>query len=176
MKRPPGISLKQLVDGSLSWRFGFKHGKKLEGGDNYVSQAGFSAMREAVEAMARERTGLGESSFCWAADISFGAHFLQWLDYRAPYWSPKTRDENRRHANRAIVRLGHVPLSKITAEMLDLERNLLLARGKKIGATAAPLSPKTVNETFALVKQHCDRPKNGIESVPIPALTYNLHV
>src|SRR3982751_2294985 len=123
MKRPPGISSKLLVGGSVSWRYRFKHGKEPDGRDRYVSKAGLDTMREAIEAMTRERARLGKPSTSSTGDVTFGEFFLQWLDYRAGYWSPKTREENRRHANRAISRFGHIPLSKITPEILDLERN-----------------------------------------------------
>jgi len=122
MKRPNGISSKKLVDGSLSWRFRFKHGKKPGGGDHYVSQAGFGTMREAVEEMGRQRARLGKPSCLAVGDITFGQFFLEWLDYAGAEWSPKTREVNRYHAQRAILRFGHVSLSKVTTELLDQEQ------------------------------------------------------
>ena len=141
MKRPTGISSKKLVDGSLSWRFRFKYGKKPEGGDNYVSQAGFATMREAVEAIGREKARLGKAPRLGRSDKSFGQFFLEWLEYAGAEWTPTTREVNRYHADRAIARFGHVPLSKITIELLDQEQRYLLTQGKKKSRAADILSP-----------------------------------
>ena len=65
---------------------------------------------------------------------------------------PKTREVNRYHADSAIVRFGHVPLSKITIELLDQEQRYLLTQGKASSHGSSPLSPKPVKETFTLVK------------------------
>lgn len=152
MKRPPGISCMRRVGGSISWRFRFKHGKKPEGADNYVSQAGFATMREAVDAMAREKARLGKAPRLGKGDKSFGEFFLEWLDYAGAEWAPKTREVNRYHAERAIRRFGDVQLSKITLELLDQEQRLLLTQGKATTRGRSPLSAKSVKETFTLVK------------------------
>src|SRR5436305_14109829 len=94
MKRPAGISSVKRVDGSFSWRFRFKHGKKPEGGDLYVSQASFATMREAVEAMAGEKARLGKASRVPKGDRTFGQFLLEWLDFAGTEWSPKTREVN----------------------------------------------------------------------------------
>src|SRR3982751_6868410 len=131
MKRSQGISSQRRVDGSISWRYRFKHGKEQDGRDKYVTQAGFSTMREAVQEMTRQKARLGKVSRLSVGDVSFGQFFLEWLDYAAAEWAPKTREVNRYHADRAIFRFGHVSLSKITTELLEQEQRQLLMYGKK---------------------------------------------
>ncbi len=152
MKRPLGISSQTLVDGSKSWRWRFKHGKKSDGRDHYVHQGGYGTMREAVDAMNLERVRLGKASRETHRDMSFGALFLEWLQFAGAEWTPKTREVNRFHANRAIERFGNVPLSKLTVEILEQEQRYLLTFGKRTKAGLGPLSGKSVKETFTLVK------------------------
>jgi integrase len=59
---------------------------------------------------------------------------------------------NKFHADRAIRRVGQLPLSKITPEVLDREQQYLLAHGKRTTLAGEPLSPKSVKETFTLIK------------------------
>jgi integrase len=152
VKRPPGISSTKTANRALSWRYRFKHGKKADGGDNYITKAGFATMREAVEAMAREKAKLGKAPRRGAGDVTLGQFLFEWLDYAGAEWSPLTRQVNRFHAERIISRIGHLPLSKITLEILDREKQYLLAHGKKVKTGTAPLSPKSVKETMTLVK------------------------
>ena len=154
-----------LVDGSVSWRYRFKHGKEPDGRDKYVTEAGFSTMREAVEEMTRQKARLGKASRLAVGDISFGQFFLEWLDYAGAKWTPKTREVNRYHAERAILRFGQVPLSKITTELLEQEQRHLLMHGKKTKDGAAPLSAKSVKETFTLINTKL--PSKGEECVVV---------
>jgi integrase len=102
--------------------------------------------------MGREKARLGRAPRLGRGDKAFGQFFLEWLDYAGAEWAPKTREVNRYHADRAIVRFGHVPLSKITIELLDQEQRYLLTQGKRSSRGPCPLSPKSVKETFTLVK------------------------
>jgi hypothetical protein len=77
---PPGISSKRLADGSTSWGYRFKHGKKANDADNYVSQAGFATMREAVEEMGREKARSGKAQRVSKGEKSFG-------DFSGSGWS-----------------------------------------------------------------------------------------
>jgi hypothetical protein len=49
-------------------------------------------MREAVEAMGREKARLGKAPRLSKADKSFREFFLEWLDYAGAEWAPKTRE------------------------------------------------------------------------------------
>ena len=152
MKRPQGISSKKLVDGSLSWRFRFKHGKKREGGDRLCQPSRFrdharSGRRDAT----RESTPRKSAAACEVREIVWPI-FLEWLEYAGAEWAPKTREVNRYHAERAIVRFGHVPLSKITIELLNQEQRYLLTYGKLTHRGRSPPLTQVGQETFTLVK------------------------
>ena len=92
-------------------------------------------------------------------------------------WSRKTREVNRCHVNRAIARFGHVPLTKISTELLEQQQQLRLTEGGHNKRGRSHLSANSVKETFTLVKAALRRAKKcgyiGVDpraNIEVPAI------
>jgi integrase len=135
----------------------FDAGKDSDGKRVQITKQGFSTKREAEDDLRGAVGKQGRVVPGRGNRLSFGLFFQQWLENRsAAHWGKKTAEENRKRAQYALRTLGNVRLQELTSSQIERSLYALLAQGGRKTPShpvGRPLSPKTVREIGALIRQ-----------------------
>jgi integrase len=179
------IKKYSLKGGAPRWRYRIDvvgaNGERKQAGE-----AGFKREGDAENALRQALNDLDAGNIVAKDDRTFGAFFADWLEeYGAKKWQPTTIEQNRKRAAYAIRMFGNVKLQDLSSKRIDADLATLLTKGCNGGR---PLSKKTVQDVYALVRQslnkavkrklvtenvtdHVDRPKvpkREVESIELP--------